>query len=73
MNVFTLENLQLDEIKLIRQALNIIDIKGVSAIYVANLQIKLDGEIAQIEAMLQEEEAKKAKGPKAPAKGTKAE
>jgi hypothetical protein len=73
MNVFSIDNLQLSEIKLLRQSLDIIDIKGASAIFVGNLQIKLDGEIRQIETMLQEEEAKKVAGPKPSAKSTKAE
>lgn len=73
MNVFAIDNLQLGEIKLLRQALDIIDIKGASAIFVANLQLKLDGEIREIEAMLQQEEAKKVAGPKTQPKATKAE
>lgn len=73
MNVFAIDNLQLGEIKLLRQALDIIDIKGASAIFVANLQLKLDGEIREIEAMLQQEEAKKVAGPKSQAKAAKAE
>lgn len=73
MNIFTLENLQLGEIKLLRQALDIIDIKGASAIFVANLQLKLDGDIREIETMLQQEEAKKVAGPKPQAKAPKVE
>ena len=56
---YTLENLTLEEINLLRQSLNIIEIKGSSAIFVANLQTKLDKEITQIQTMLQEEEKKK--------------
>lgn len=73
MNVFTIDNLQLDEIKLLRQSLNVIEIKGISAIFVANLQIKLDGEIREIESMLKEEEAKKQAGIKKIEKTAKAE
>ena len=61
MNVFSIENLQLEEIKLIRQSLNIIQITGASAQFVANLQIKLDNEISQIEVMLIEETKKASK------------
>jgi hypothetical protein len=61
MNVFSIENLQLEEIKLIRQSLNIIQITGASAQFVANLQIKLDNEISQIEVMLIEETTKTSK------------
>ena len=45
MNVFSIENLQLEEIKLMRQSLNVIQITGATAQFVANLQIKLDYEI----------------------------
>ena len=62
MNYFAIENLQLEEIKLIRQSLNIIQITGASAIFVATLQVKLDGEIAQIESMILEESKKKEEG-----------
>jgi hypothetical protein len=58
MNVFSIENLQLEEIKLLRQSLNIIQITGASAQFVANLQNKLDYEISQIEAMLIEDSKK---------------
>lgn len=58
MNVFSIENLQLEEIKLMRQSLNIIQITGASAQFVANLQNKLDSEINQIETMLVEDNKK---------------
>jgi hypothetical protein len=58
MNVFSIENLQLEEIKLMRQSLNVIQITGATAQFVANLQIKLDNEINQIEAMLIEDSKK---------------
>lgn len=61
MNVFSIENLQLEEIKLIRQSLNIIQITGASAQFVASLQNKLDNEIQQIETMLLEETTKSSK------------
>ena len=48
MDLFTIENLSLDEIAVIRQALNVIEIKGSSAQFIANLQNKLDNEINQI-------------------------
>lgn len=62
MNYFAIENLQLEEIKLLRQSLNVIQITGASAIFVATLQVKLDGEIAQIEAMILDESKKKEEG-----------
>jgi hypothetical protein len=58
MNVFSIENLQLEEIKLLRQSLNVIQITGASAQFVANLQNKLDYEIQQIETMLIEDSKK---------------
>lgn len=58
MNVFSIENLQLEEIKLMRQSLNVIQITGASAQFVANLQIKLDFEINQIETILVEDSKK---------------
>lgn len=73
MNIFTIENLQLEEIRLLRQSLNIIEIKGASAIFVATLQVKLDSEIQQIETMLREEETKKQVGIRKIEKSIKAE
>lgn len=55
MILYTIENLNLDEIKLMRQSLNIIQITGASAQFVASLQIKLDNEISQIENFIQSE------------------
>jgi hypothetical protein len=73
MNVFTLQNLSLEEINLLRQSLNVIEIKGASAIFVATLQVKLDQEISQIRTMIQEEEKKKQAGIRKIEKTTKAE
>ena len=73
MNLFTIENLSLDEIVVLRQSLNVIEIKGSSAQFIANLQIKLDNEINQIKLFLLEEEKKKQAGIKKIEKATKAE
>ena len=54
--MFTIENLTLEEIQVIRQSLNVIEIKGSSAQFIANLQAKLDEEIAQIREMLLEQQ-----------------
>lgn len=62
MNVFSIDNLTVEEINLLRQSLNIIEIKGASATFVATLQNKLDGELAQIQTMLQQEQNKKQAG-----------
>jgi len=73
MNLFTIENLSLEEINLLRQSLNVIEIKGNSAIFVATLQVKLDQEISQIRTMIEEEEKKKQAGIRKIEKTTKAE
>lgn len=62
MNVFSIENLTLEEIKVLRQSLNVIDIKGASAVFIATLQTKLDNELTQIQTMVVEEEKKKQAG-----------
>jgi len=72
MNLFSIENLSLEEIAALRQALNVIDIKGSSAQFIANLQLKLDSELQQIQVMMQEEEQKKQEGIKKIEKATKA-
>ena len=73
MNLFTIENLSLEEINLLRQSLNVIEIKGASAIFVATLQVKLDQEISQIRSMIEEEEKKKQAGIRKIEKTIKAE
>lgn len=73
MNLFTIENLTIEEISLLRQSLNVIEIKGASAIFVATLQVKLDQEISQIRNMIEEEEKKKQAGIRKIEKSTKAE
>jgi fructose-1,6-bisphosphatase/sedoheptulose 1,7-bisphosphatase-like protein len=72
MDLFTIENLSLDEIAVLRQALNVIEIKGSSAQFIANLQNKLDNEINQIKLLLLEEENKKQAGIAKIEKATKA-
>lgn len=72
MNLFTIENLSLDEIAVIRQSLNVIEIKGSSAQFIANLQNKLDNEIFQIKELLAQEEDKKQAGIAKIEKATKA-
>jgi len=62
MNLFTIENLSVEEITVLRQSLNIIDIKGSSAQFIANLQLKLDSELGQIQQILQAEQSKKQAG-----------
>jgi hypothetical protein len=73
MNLFSIENLTVEEISLLRQSLNVIDIKGASAIFVATLQVKLDQELSQIRNMVAEEENKKQAGIRKIEKAAKAE
>lgn len=56
--IYTLEDLTLREIRAIRQGLNTIDIKGIDAMFVATLQIKINDQIKQIENHIEEEEKK---------------
>ena len=60
MNIFQVE-LTLNEIQLIRQSLDVISISGKDAKFVATLQVKLEREMAQIQEILKQEEAKKQK------------
>lgn len=60
MNIFEVE-LSLNEIQLLRQSLDIINISGKDAKFVATLQVKLEREMAQIQEILKQEEAKKQK------------
>jgi len=60
MDIFTIE-LTHNEIVFIRQCLELPSITGRDAKFLANLQIKLEGEIIQIEEMLQSAELEKQK------------
>ena len=62
MNLFTIENLLPEEVSILRQSLNVIDIKGSSAQFIATLQLKLDSELNQIQQILQAEQNKKQAG-----------
>ena len=62
MILFSIENLSIEEIAAMRQALNVIDIKGSSAQFIAVLQNKLDNEISKAQHILKQEEAKKSHG-----------
>jgi membrane protein insertase Oxa1/YidC/SpoIIIJ len=71
MNLFSIDNLSIEEVSALRQSLNVIDIKGSSAQFIANLQIKLDHELEEIQKLLREEEQKKQEGIKKIEKVTK--
>jgi hypothetical protein len=62
MDNFTLKNLHLGEIKIIRQSLNHIPIKGADASFLSNLQSKIDAELKSIQIRLNKEQNKKQKG-----------
>ena len=71
MNFFSIDNLTIEEVSALRQSLNVIDIKGSSAQFIANLQIKLDHELEEIQKMVREEENKKQEGIKKIEKATR--
>ena len=58
MNIFSID-LDPNEIQFLRQALDVVSIKGTDAKFVANLQVKLENELIQIQEIIQQEEAKK--------------
>jgi hypothetical protein len=58
MNIFSID-LDPNEIQFLRQALDIVSIKGTDAKFVANLQIKLETELIQIQEIIKQEETKK--------------
>jgi hypothetical protein len=58
MNIFSID-LDPNEIQFLRQALDIVSIKGTDAKFVANLQIKLETELIQIQEIIKQEEVKK--------------
>jgi len=60
MDVFSID-LTVNEMHLIRQALEIITITGKDAKFVVNLQLKLEQELAQIQEMLKQAESTKQK------------
>jgi hypothetical protein len=58
MNIFSIDLTQ-NEITFLRQALDLVTIKGTDAKFLASLQIKLENELIQIiEILRQEEETK---------------
>jgi hypothetical protein len=58
MNIFSID-LDPNEIQFLRQALDIVSIKGTDAKFVANLQVKLENELIQIQEIIRQEEEKK--------------
>ena len=62
MVLFSIENLSIEEIATLRQSLNVIDIKGSSAQFIAQLQIKLDQELNDAKQVLEQEKSAKTEG-----------
>ena len=58
MNIFSIDLTQ-NEIIFLRQALDLVTIKGTDAKFLANLQIKLENELIQIAEILRQEEESK--------------
>lgn len=71
MVLFSIENLSIEEIATLRQSLNVIDIKGSSAQFIAQLQIKLDRELNDAKLVLEQEKSIKAEGIKEIEKSTR--
>jgi len=58
MNIFSID-VTLNELTFLRQSLDVVSINGKDAKFLANLQVKLEQEIEEIQSMLQQEESKK--------------
>lgn len=71
MVLFSIENLSIEEIATLRQSLNIIDIKGSSAQFIAQLQIKLDRELNDAKQILEQEKSIREEGIKEIEKSTR--
>ena len=71
MILFSIENLTIEEIAAMRQALNVIDIKGSSAQFIAQLQIKLDRELNDAKQVLEQEKSTRTEGIKEIEKSTR--
>jgi hypothetical protein len=71
MVLFSIENLSIEEIATLRQSLNVIDIKGSSAQFIAQLQIKLDQELNDAKQALEQEKSTRTEGVKEIEKSTR--
>jgi hypothetical protein len=58
MNIFSID-VTLNELTFIRQSLDVVSVSGKDAKFLANLQVKLEQDIQEAQAMLQEQEFKK--------------
>ena len=55
-------DLQPGELNFIRQALDLVTVKGTDAKFLASLQIKLETELAEVQKMIEQEEVSKQEG-----------
>jgi hypothetical protein len=58
MNIFSID-VTLNELTFLRQSLDVVSISGKDAKFLANLQVKLEQEIQDIQILLQQEDSKK--------------
>lgn len=55
-------DLQPGELNFIRQALDLVTVKGTDAKFLASLQIKFETELAEVQKMMEQEEVSKQEG-----------
>jgi Tfp pilus assembly protein PilN len=55
-------DLQPGELNFIRQALDLVTVKGADAKFLASLQIKFETELAEVQKMMEQEEVSKQEG-----------
>jgi Tfp pilus assembly protein PilN len=55
-------DLQPGELSFIRQALDLVTVKGTDAKFLASLQIKFETELAEVQKMMEQEEVSKQEG-----------
>jgi hypothetical protein len=58
MNIFSI-NMTPNDLSFIRQALDAVQVQGKDAKFLANLQVKIENELSEIQRLIQEEEQKK--------------
>lgn len=61
MDIFSVD-FTANELNFIRQALDLVTVKGTDAKFLAGLQIKIENELVEIKNMLDQEELKKQEG-----------
>ena len=56
--IYSIDNLTLREVKALRQGLDFIEIKGIYALFLATLQLKINEQVNQIQNHINEEKNK---------------